>query len=63
MGDDASGLRRVEDIHKAKPGLPVILASGLHDSIGRILSLGVEAWIDEPFPLGEVRAAVKKVPG
>jgi len=62
MGD-AEALRRLEAIRKADPGLPVVLVSGLGDSIGRILQLGVEAWIDKPFRLEEVRAAVKKFLG
>lgn len=59
---DTSGLGRLEDIREADPGPPVILASGVGDSIGRILWLGVEAWTDRPFPLEEVRTAVQKVP-
>jgi DNA-binding NtrC family response regulator len=60
---DANGLRRVEVIREADPGLPVILVSGPGDSIGLTMQLGVEAWIDKPFRLEEVRAAVKKVLG
>lgn len=60
---DADGLRRLEAIRETEPELPVILVSGLGDFIGRILRLGVEGWIDKPFRLEEVRAAVKGVLG
>jgi len=60
---DADGLRRLEAIRETEPELPVILVSGLGDFIGRILRLGVEGWIDKPFRLEEVRAAVKRVLG
>lgn len=60
---DLNGLRRLEGIREADPGLPVILVSDLGDSMGRIMQLGVEGWIDKPFRLEQVRAAVKRVLG
>lgn len=58
---DDDGLRRLEAIRKAAPGLPVILVSGIDYAIGRIARLGVKDWIDKPFRLEQVRAAVKRV--
>jgi len=60
---DANALRRLEAIREADPELPVVLVSGVGDSIGRITQLGIEGWIDKPFRLEQVRATVKQVLG
>ena len=60
---DGNGLGRLEAIRETDAGLPVILVTGPGDSIGRVLRLGVEGWIEKPFRLDEVRIAVKQVLG
>jgi len=60
---DANGLKTLEAIREADPGLPLILVGGLGDSIRHIMQLGIEGWIDKPFRLEEVRTVAKRVLG
>jgi DNA-binding response OmpR family regulator len=57
------GLEVLSQLQKIKPGVPVILMSGLgrQEAVGQFSGLGISGFLQKPFPLEDLAAEIRAV--
>ncbi|MDE2489272.1 MAG: response regulator [Elusimicrobia bacterium] len=56
---DADGVTLAQAIHRERPGIPVVLMSGLPENAERARAAGFKHCLGKPFSLAELRAVCR----
>jgi len=60
---DMTGVKLAEEIHRLRPGLPIILMSGIHERLSReaLSDLGIRDYVMKPINFSELGCSVRRV--